>query len=414
MTAYGTQGQTVEFDTETTLGTALGSAIDLKVEEKTFPTKTTQVIENNPLGRENWANKSDKPITYEAVQEDAISITCNCRVNADNDDQLTKMATIGGFETDAADDTTCAITSGTINTVSNVAKPGRAHLVQLDTSGLYYPVLGAATETDGAVAITMNPPTDATAGNACLEMTTIYPQQAETALYGNFKWNTRGANTAANKLAYRASGCALASIGTISIEPNTPLKFQLGFHAAKIDQIVDEMNAESMGFLDKVPVTNCNFEFGFAASSDSWSIANTKASLIKADIDLNYSCVPISAIGNSCVNGVQGYFAKPGVPKITLDMIMDKAKWDDFEGTNPDKYLHFVQPTSAVSTTPVPAWGFWFPKCHLIDCPEMISEGDYYRMTLVYEAHSAGFESTTTNNSQGMSPWYHAVGGYKA
>jgi len=409
-TAYGTQGQTLEFDTESTLGTADGSAKDIRFEELTFPTVTRQQIENKPKGRENWADNQDRPITYEAVQEDAISVTANCRLSSANLDPLTLMATVGGMGSDTASKTTAAVTGGTIDTASDAGLPGRAFLVELD-DGTYHPVLCTATESGGAVNITMNPPDDATAGNDCLAMQTIYPKQQEITTYGNLKWNTRAENTSVNQLAYQASGCALSSIGTITIEPNTPLKFDFGLHAGDIDQLSDTMDADSLKFRENVPITDCNFEFGFYDAGTG--ISNSTANLIKAEIDLNYSSVPIPATGGTCLNGIQGYYSMPGTPKITLEMIMDKSRWDDFEGTNAYKYIHFVQPSSnAGNTTPTPAWGFWFPNCFLSEAPVMISDGDYYRMTCVYEGYSANFGSSTINNAQEMAPWYYAVGGY--
>lgn len=415
-TAYGTQGQTLAVDTESTLGTAAGSAVDIRFDELTFPTATEQSVENRPRGRENWADNQDKPINFEGVQEDAISVTTKCRVSTTNTDPMTFFATMGGMGTDDFADTTCTITSGTIDTVGNIARPGRAMLCELD-DGRYFPVLGAETESAGAVDITMNPPDDSAALSNCYEMTTIYPKQVELSTYGNFLWNTRGIHTTAPDLAYQAAGCALSSIGTISLEPNMPLSYQFGFHAGDVDQKSDTMDNESLAFGENVPIINDDFQFGFASapSDDNWSLSNSCANLIKADIDLNHGAIVVPATGcTSTLNGIQGYYAQPGVPRITIEMLMDKARWDDWEGTNADKYIHFVQPTSTVGTSPVPAFGFWFPRCYLVENPVMISDGDFYRMTLVYEAYSAGFESTTTNNSQGMAPWYYAVGGYKS
>lgn len=422
MATYGTQGQTLEFDSEAVFGTADGSAAELRYESLTFPTVEKQAVENRPRGRENWADHQDRPILIDSAQDGAISITQNNRVGTTNYDVLTSALVVGGGAgTDTAAATTGTLTApGVIDTTTDIIRPGRAVLVTL-TNGLSFPLLGVNTE-GGATSgiVSMAPPAASSAGAAVNVMVTAYPRNIELSTFGHFTWTTRGDHTTAPDLAYEASGCALSGISTITIEPNTPLQFSTTWSAAKVEQVADTLDSETFSLLSKVPVIDCNFEFGYADAPADYSalvagITRSVASLIRAEIELGHAIVPIPSVGSDdCIGGIQGYYAVPGTPKITLEMLMDKDLWDEFGGTNVDKYLHFVQPSSDIGATPTPAWGMWFPRCYQVQSPVMISDGDYYRVTVVYEAVSARLGSATTNNAQGMAPYYYASGGYVA
>lgn len=421
MTIYGTQGQTLAYDTEATFGTADGSAVDLRYESLTFPTAEKTAVADRPKGRENWADHQDRPILIDQAQDGAISITQKNRLTTSNYDVLTSaLVTAGGAGGDtSAADTGQLSAGGVLDTAANTVRPGRAQLVTL-TTGAAYPVLGINTEGEGTSGIiTMAPPAASAAGAAVNPMITAYPKNAELSNFGHFVWTTRGDHTTAPDLAYEASGCGLSAISTIVIEPNTPVTYTATFSCAKIEQTADTLDAESMG-LAKVPVIDCNFEFAFAAAPASWAaleagLTRSVSPLIRAEIELNHAIVPIPSVGSDdCIGGIQGYYAVPGVPRITVEMLMDKDYWDDFGGDNEDVYMHFVQPSTDIGATPTPAWGLWFPRCYQVESPVMISEGDYYRMTLTYEAVSARFAADTENNAQEMAPYYAASGGYVA
>ena len=418
MGVRGTQGQTLSFDTEGTFGTADGSAADILYEEgMTFPTEEYSGVDNNPAGRENWANDKDKPILVRNHLPDSLSYTSRMRVGTDNYDPLTQAGKAGGFGYNTAADTTASLASGVLDTVSEGGAPGLAYLVEQDTSGLYMPVLCATTESTNCD-ITMQTENGATAGNDCLKMITMYPKNVALSQHAQFVWNTRGENTSGDDWAWTASGCALSGIDTITFEPNQPVQYGFTYHASKVAKTQSSLNAESLAFIEKVPVIDENFEFGFAsapAEGGTWKLTRSVSHIISASIDLNHSAVKIDATGGSnAIGGAQGHFAVPGEPRITVTMIADEDLWDQWSGTNAEKYLHFVQPTSSVGTNPVPAFGFWFPRCYQVAPPVKDGSGDYFRMTVTYKARSAKFESTTTNNSANMAPYFYACGGYKS
>lgn len=419
-TAYSTQGRVVRYGVQSDLVTKSTYTASVKPEEAgTFPTDEFLAEPQSNLGHENAFDRSDEPILYKGVRENAITIPIAVRTSnaAAVVPTLATFAESGGCNVDVSDNDTIATytstTDFTLTTGLGANKNGQAILVELD-DGTYWPTLLAdyvhstTTCTPG-----MALPSASSVSNATYRMYTITPQtgQVTASKLLSLAVETRGLYTSAPDLGWNYTGCALGAWGEITIEPGGQVMLSPTFHCADVDVLADALATEAATDTTYKQRNYGNFRFELGAANASGAISSTHMELLKATINLGSITTAIPGEGSTDVlNSIQGYMATmPEAPTITLELLMDKAYWEAFDNSpaQTNQYLSFLWPTTDLN---VPASGLWFPNCYQSASPVAEIHGsDYIKCTLVYTATAPTYGSATANNATGMAPWYMAV-----
>ncbi|MCP4540156.1 MAG: hypothetical protein GY832_23710 [Chloroflexi bacterium] len=425
-TPYSTQGQTLRMGQQDDLVTVSDFAGthdgDIRTEEVVaMPTDVVNVALQANVANATFADKSDDPIVYESVRENAITIPLvarrgsgstqqpplitmlesgGCAINStvDQDRTTTTSTATNGFTTD--DD--LGVTSDLYN---------EAIMVKLDNEQYWPCLMNKSATATNTVTLWMDLPSAQTSGNLVYSMWTATPRARRvpvTALL-TFLQNTRGAETSgAEYLAWVAKGCALGSIGTLTIEPeaNGQTIWSPTFHAADLYKLDSALNVESFADTEKYLRNGGNFRFEFGTYAAGGDISSSFKELIKADIDFGLTTVPIPGTGTATsLNGTQDYMAVYQQATVTLQVIMSYADFDDVSAsTFANKYMGFVWPTTAPGDPG--GVGIWFPNCHQIAAPTWDGTGNYGVATLTYGADSAKNTGGTVSNSDtSQAPW---------
>jgi hypothetical protein len=142
----------------------------------------------------------------------------------------------------------------------------------------------------------------------------------------------------------------------------------------------------------------------FAAASASGGITAAYHKLISATFTFGITAEQIAGFGDTaCKNNIQGWMQKTEPCKLTLTMLYDSTKLDDFDGSNGSKYVGIVQPGAAETDC---AWSLVLPNAHIMEAPEAEYYGNNeHRVTVSYTGRPAGYESSTTNVTANQ-PWY--------
>jgi hypothetical protein len=418
-TAASTKGRTVGIAVQTSLTNQPTTFDEIRTHEAiTFPTEESLSEVQPNLGHENALNWDDKPITFEGVRENGMTIPVAFRRGVTTGKPpIAKFAESGGCAVNTIADTTIStyVDEGSFSLTLPPASTtyGAAILVELN-DGSYYPSLTKVIADDGSTTPGMDlPSASATSKNVKL-MHTITPQTGavDASKLLAVKVNTRGTHTTSEDLAWIMYGCSLGSFGDLVIEPQGQFVMSPTFHVADVEQSADPISAESFIDTTYLQRNQGGFTFEFADASSAGGITHTNACLLKATITPGHTSMPIPGDGcDESLNSTQGYIAStPEQPKVVLELLMDKAYWDTFSTTgNTSKHIGFVWPTTNLA---IPAYGFWMPNCHQIASPvgDVISE-EYMKVTVTYGATGAGYGGGTSNNSSGNSPWFMAIHG---
>jgi len=433
-TPASTQGETLKFGQQDDLVTVSDFAGDndgdIRVKDAvTFPTDSVQVAQQSNRGNAVFSDKSDKPITYEMVRENAITVPLVARkalTEASDQPPLITMLESGGCNISmpynhASTTSSTATNSFTItdDMAAGADRYNQAAMIELDT-GVYYPTLiNKLTDGAGGTALLwMDLPSAQTSGNNVIPMWTATPRatSVDASKLLTFYHNTRGTGAGGSEtLTFGAKGCALGSIGGISIEPegNGDLVWSPTFHAADVMLVNEALGAESFVGVEKYLRSGGNFRFEFGDYTASGDIASSYKELIKADIDFGLTTVPATAGGStSILNGIQGYVSVYQTATVTLQVIMKYADFTDvIDGTFTSQYMGFVWPTSSKPSDPG-GLGIWFPNCYQTLNPTWDGSGNYGVATLTYSATAAACTGGgTANNSPAMAPWAIAING---
>jgi hypothetical protein len=429
MTTYSTRGFQLAIQAESALGTATGSAYELRTVERPEMKAEAYQMFPQPNKHLHYADIQDKPVLYEKDIDAALKFKyynrCPLTATLGNDQSpiISLLESHGLTKTFLPASTTLATyvdtNSWTLTSGYGSDTQMLAHIVRLGgaNTGMFWPSLaGTYVHSTTAVEASMGLPSAAAALNTVERMATFTPspRQVPTTKTLSLTYRDRAIHTTAPDYGLILSGCAVTAIDDIVIEPGKPITFGLTLHAAKVVRDNLAMAAEVYADTTTLQIVNsATNEFGFATASEAdpnTALANATAILQKMTIKLGTKVTPILGEGSiTCVNGIQGYLMDydPDACEIIIEGLFDKDRIDDAEGTNPHKYIHFVQGGSAIT---VPMFAFWAPKCQLKSIPEKVNEGEYYRMKMVYRPNCALYGSGRLNASAGMAPWALGLG----
>jgi hypothetical protein len=422
MTAYaGKGGEILECAVESALGTA-GTFFAIRQEEGTdFPTVEKQLVQPSHQGRELWANTDDSPVTFESYQEGALKLGAYVRGGAAAADvpPLVKFLQSAGLSMQKTTSVNLdAYTSAVAFSADGAggSAPGDCMALQSD-DGRHWPFIVSNSPATSAYDFIPGyavpgsvgtPASNDLYGGWCL--TPRARQVPATATLG-FRWLMRQQHTS-YQMKFTASGCALAELPKVTLEPGKPIKLDLGFHVGDV-ALSDATYVHSDTTLDEqeqfVIWGGGGSQFAFANSNTAGAIAAGTVNLVKAEIDFAHKTIPIVGTGTTgTLNNCQGYMAVPGHATISLTVLCDAAFWTDISAdTFQMKYIHFAQ---AGSTT-LPFFGMFFPRCQQIENPKMVDKrGDYMQVELKYMASSAQWGDVIAGETDITSPWAIVLG----
>ncbi len=421
MTAYPgivPGGGTLEIGVETALGSGSAAYVDQRSSDTspTLPTGTRQGKDVPHVNREHFATR-DGQITYEQGQEGALTLpmfVSRATATGTGLPQCMTMLESMGCDVVTTTGTTLAgyTDTGAFSLVANAATDvGNAGLLGL-TDGTLYPCLPSAFS-GGDVTPSMDIPSGSDAGEEWGIMHTAIPRvrQVPTTKTVAARSTSYYQHTA-NESAFTFTGVAGSEVADVVFEPLMPVEMAFTAHAADIAGPTDRtIAAEVFQDSSKFAIVDGDspLHFNFADFADPIT-SNSRECLLKATWTPGISVTPIPGIGCSAsLNGWQGFLAAYTGSKITLEMLMDKTKWSDYEGSNTEKYIAIVQPSTSVAAT---AFGLWMPKCRIYGAPttELYSE-DTLKVTVTYEPTVSEYGSDTGADSRGMAPWYFAISG---
>jgi hypothetical protein len=363
------------------------------------------------------SNDMEKPATFNQYVEDAFSFSHLIRMAtaAAGTPFLISAFESGGYTVAAAnDDTTIAAYSSTTSytlTEATTTASGEFRTIEL-SNGQFLPMLfavdGAITAITGLFALP-----SATAGGKAVKKTwTITPGQPAPIPDAKFLTmvHTDRTNATSNR-AVMATGCWLASVGDLTLEPGTLPKLELKFSAADVSENsagIETLSAANE-FLDAEPVKVTDAPYVlFGASTPAGNIAATSAIINKATISFGKTCEKIDGMGGvTCLNNVQGAMGMNAPCSVTLEMILDSTKLTDWDaGTNASKAIAIIQPSTSVS---VPAWSFVVPNAHITEAVIVDYGSNAVKIIVKYTGRPAGLNNVTTYNAQENQPWYFGI-----
>lgn len=422
----------LRMDTESSLGTAAGSAVYLRPEEvPALPTQTRHMIANANAGKRNPFNMDAKPQDIELFREDAISFAQRIR-RAETDGGTPSLVTqlkSAGWTVETTDSATTISDAspqvGEFDLADDVTDEGESILVTSPAS-VYRPVL-VASDVAGVITPSMAlaaAPADSSIVEIMhtLTPTTATTYQVPTNQTLQFRWNSWAQyDDSLGDLSVLCSGCALSSIDSIEIGPvgSFPV-LNMTYHVGKIDIAADDIAAETFVDSDEFALIDENFEFCFADASMSGAIANTPFSLEKMTINPNIEVRPVPSIGSGNYAGLGGYMLIPNPPTVSFtgyftgSSTLENKIITELESDNTSMYIHAVQPTTNLD---VPAFGFWMPNCHLVadDSFNIEMAGDNaIKFTANFMCSTSGYDSLTDIDEVEAAPIFFGISGEAA
>ena len=146
----------------------------------------------------------------------------------------------------------------------------------------------------------------------------------------------------------------------------------------------------------------------FATSQTTWSTALTAACHKVLSMTFSWGVTVTPQAGFGClddtVNGIEGFMQVFGVPALTLEMAYDPQKMDDWDGSNPYKYVSVIQPGASETDA---AWGLFLPYAFISEPPTPSPYGNQeHRVSVTMYPNPAGMEGGEASDL-GNAPYYY-------
>jgi hypothetical protein len=416
MTAYSTQGSRFGYKKQSAFGTAETSGfVDFRLEGT--PTQKTPVVDMvQPASVFANENKTEKPIPIYQAHDDAFKCTWLPRQASAEDgvSQTQAAAEAGGLDaTLSTNDTTVATYASTTSFVAtaDVFAVGQGCVAEL-SNGTWWPFVVGDYNTGNTIVPAMAIPSATEKGKALNSCLTIVPgASGEITATDLLTIHTYLKSLDSTDQVFIINqDCAVTSWDDIVIEAGQPLKLGATFGATSITQSNGASALGTNSFSDyDGGVRLCDDVYvQFAAASASAGIAAAYQHLIKATIKLGVSAKQIPGFGStSCSNSVQGWMKVVSPATITLDMLWDVARMDDFNGANASKFISITRPGAAETDC---CWNFTMPNAHQTAFSYEPFSNAEHRISVTYTADVAGYNSTTATAALGNQPWYLLFG----
>ena len=411
MTAYSTQGSKLEFSKQSAFGTASSGTYDDIRPEGTPSIKTAVGEGNMPETVFINPNDVDKPIVYNRAMDDAVTVSTLIRQAATaGETSFTKDAFLaGGYVVTTNNNSTIDTYSTTTSFAAaddNFAV-GQCVNVQLD-DGTWVPTLIAQYNTGNAIVPAMALPSAASGTSLALNSCDTITPGDTGAITASDLLTIRAffkAQDTGSDVVYQAQDCAVTSIADLSLEPGEKVNLEFTFGASDLSASTGAMGTNDFRDGTEHRVFNepwCQF----ATSASAGGIAAAYHKLMSATFSWGVTAEQIPGMGDSaCSNNVQGWMQKNAPAKLTMTLLYDEQKLDDFDGTNPDKYVGIIQPGTSEDS---PAFGLFLPKAHITSVTHEPWTENEHRVTIEMTPQPAGLDSAT-GNTQGNQPWYFCI-----
>lgn len=227
-----------------------------------------------------------------------------------------------------------------------------------------------------------------------------------------FRIQTQGQyEDAIGDLALNAKACALASVGEITLSPNSYPSLACTFNGVPVDMTPTDIAADDFVDSSRFAMVTPDLEFSMQTASSSGDIALVSRAVTEVKINLGISVKGLANEGGDNVGGITGYILIQDAPTIEVtcqfrgDSTFDKKWFTELEGSNTPVCVQVAQPTRNLD---VPAFAFCLPNCHIATdgAPKISMAGDIITATAKFVASNAGINSESGIDEVGSSPIY--------
>jgi hypothetical protein len=403
-----TQGSRTSFGVQSSgFGTAFaGTPADWRPEDN--PSISTPVEEGTePLTVHGNPYDREKPITERRPMADAFTVKSYIRqaTNAGSNPSIVSAMEAAGMVVVSEPDNTAAGTPTATEidvqaaTIGNY-NSGYCANFELD-DGSWVPGLVHSVSGD-TIKLAMGLPSAPSSTNAINKCFSISPGEASqitaAKLLTVYHFNNTGDRIV-------GQDCAVTAINEMSLAPDEPITIEYVLGTSSLTK--DETVLGSNNFADS---TNAmifhNPWCQFAAADSLGGITAAYHKVLSASIAFNATAEMVMGMGDAnCVNNLQAWMQIADKAVLTVELLFDEDKIDDFEGTNGSKYISVIQPGQAETD---PAFGFFMPNGHIVEKPEWDMSNNEHRLTVKYTGKPAGYSGTDAA-AQGNQCWYLAI-----
>jgi hypothetical protein len=415
MTAYTTQGSKVEFCKQSAFGTAsTGTYKDIRVEGE--PTMKTPVgTGNRPETLFINENEQEKPIVINQAMDDGATVSSLIRqpAAAGGNSWLKQMFEAGGYTIVSVDDTTVndATATATAFDVTTVGAYAAGYGCYVNTNSQWVPALVASVATNELTLGMGLPaaPADGAAVNKALTITPGSMGEITATDLLTIKGVVKAQDGGSDVQIIGQDG-AVTSLADLSLEPNEKVTIEATFGFSDVSEGTDTLAANDFADVETgVRLLHCPYA-QFATANASGGITAAYHKIISAKFTWGVTAEQIVGFGSTdCKNNIQGWMQKVEPCKLSLTMLYDEQKLDDFLSPtgNESKYVAIIQPGASERDA---GWGLFLPNAHQMEAPESEYWGNNeHRVTVNYTGRPAGYNSSTTN-VQANQPWYFVIG----
>ena len=411
MTAYSTQGSKIEFAKQSVFGTAsVGTYDDIKIEGT--PSALTPVGDQvTPETLSINPNDVDKPIVFYKAKDNAFTVGTLIRqaATAGETSFIRDLFLSGGYVVVSEDN---MVTTGTpvvgeleVDDSGDYAA-GYAVNVEL-ANGTWVPTLIADVTSKILTPCMDLPKLPATVGGALNACDCITPgdtgQITDTDLL-TLKAYIK-AQDGGNDVVIQGIDCVVTSMSDLTLNPGEKVVIEATMGSSELTATTGTLGVNDFRDGEEHRIFNepwCQF----AASNAAGGITAAYHRLMSATFSWGITAEQIAGFGDGgCVNNIQGWMQKNAPAKLTMTMLYDEQKLEDFDGTNPDKYVGIIQPGTSENS---PAFALFLPNAHITSVSSEPWTNNEHRVTVEMTPQPAGLDGAT-GNTQGNQPWYFCV-----
>jgi len=380
----GTQESQLLYSIQSAFGTAATTGF-LSVATEGEPTIQTPSGEGNtPISIKTDRYAIEKPVVFKRAMDDAVEVTVAVR-QADGADMPFVATAFGAAGCDLHSSETTTIgtytSSSQVTLAAHTEEPEAGSISWVELSaGEYVPVQWFEyTAGTNVGTFRMALPSASEAGKAVVGCATVRPATGCAAVTNLNDGATNETGLLTLRHIVGACGsqwqdCAVTAVGDLTIEANGTPTISFTFGSSQGDE-TDEAMGASDTYCDSAPVAVVDdLYLNFAAASATAGIANASVKLIGATISFQVTAAQIPSMGDSsCVNNIQGWLSRMGDATVTLDMLYDEDRLDDFDGANGSKFIGLGRRVTAATDA---GFAFFAPNAHQIGKPTVSYYGN--------------------------------------
>lgn len=409
MAATSTQGSSISVATQTAFGTPNTTGMkDIRLEgEPSVETGVGVGMAPDTVGANGFDN--EKPIVINEASDSAMTATTLFRqaAVAGGDSMIVRCLKAAGCAVSSGDDKTVgaggAVGSVPVDSATGL-EAGMGVNVKLP-DGTYMPFLIGDVATNDLIPVMALPQVPADGAEARKAFTVVpgkLQKVPDTALQTLLHADKSGRT--------QADDCATSAVGDIVFEPGEKLSVEFTFGSTNKTSSatpIDGTNDYNDG-LAALRVHCPVFQLSDTPTDFTTATADSRETILSATIKLNLTCVQVPGFGSTdCVNNVQAWMQVGEPPTVTVEMLYDSDKLDDFDGDNTSKYIGLIQPGKSALD---PAIGFFMINAHQSEAPVKTPYGNaQHQVTVMYTARPGGI-SGTTSSDVGNQPWALVLG----